>query len=279
MRRSLLTTSLFLLAVPVAAQSGTTVWSMRMDLADSMQSKVGGLSVIDMRWTLATDGTRLGFQVDFGPEMAAAMPNMDFSAMRMQAVIHPGGDSVSVGVVLPPEIAASMGGGIGLRLDMAIPDTIRNPAMPDLDSLMATNQGQQPSVVNTGRRSTVAGIACEEWEVTPQQPDSMPLSGKMQMCLTDQVPALRAFTALFERYMPDLGVDFGEMKEMGRKWFGGRDLVAIRTVIGDNQDIVVQLESATSTAPDASFFVLPEGLQPFPIDMFKGMAAGMQRGT
>jgi hypothetical protein len=227
--------------------------------------------------TLATDGERLGMQIDFGDGM---VPGVDLSSMRLQAVIHAGGDSASVGIVLPPDVAAQMGGGIGLRLDLAIPDTIRHSAMPNIDSIMAAEQGDEPEVVNTGRTSTVAGVTCEEWELTSQNQDSIPFGGKIGMCLVEQLPALRAFTSLFEKYLPDLGVDFGEMKERGRKWFGGRDLVAIRTIMGDNQDMVVQLESSSGTAPDASFFVLPEGLQPFPLEALKNMAGGaMQTGT
>lgn len=280
MRRLPLTVLTLLLAVmPLQAQSGTTVWSMRMKMPDSLQAKAGGLSEIDMRWTLGTDGDRLGFQMDFGEGMATAMPGIDLSSIRMQAVVHSGGDSASIGIILPPEIAAAMGGGIGMRLDVAIPDTLPGFPMPNLDSLMNAQQGDQPTVTNTGRTATVAGISCEEWEMTPKQSDSLPFSGKISMCLAESVPAMRAFTSLFERYMPSMGFDFSEMKEMGRKWFGGRELVAIRTVIGDNQDIVMQLESSTNKAPDASFFTLPDGLSPFPMEMIKGMAQGMQQDS
>ena len=108
----------------------------------------------------------------------------------------------------------------------------------------------------------------------PETPsDSTPFGDKIQMCLTQSVPALRAFTTLFEKYLPEMGVDFSEMKEMGKKWFGGRDLVAVRTVMGE---IVIQLESTSNTAPDASFFTLPDGLQPFPVEMLKAMIPATQ---
>jgi hypothetical protein len=189
--------------------------------------------------------------------------------VRVNAVVHSGGDSVSIGMILPPELAAQMGGGIGLRMDMAIPDSLTGFPAPNVDSIMEANQGDQPDVVNTGRTSTIAGITCQEWEVTPKVvSDSMPFGEKMQMCVTESVPALSAFTSLFEKYMPNMGVDFGEMKKLGRKWFGGRDVVAIRSVVGE---IVVQLESSSNTAPDPSFFVLPDGLQPFPVEMLKAM--------
>jgi hypothetical protein len=86
-----------------------------------------------------------------------------------------------------------------------------------MDSLMNANQGEEPKVVNTGQKSTVAGISCEEWEVSAMVPsDSAPFGDKIKLCLAESVPALRAFTSLFEKYMPDLGVDFGEMKQLGK---------------------------------------------------------------
>jgi hypothetical protein len=271
-RLSLFALTFASLTVALPAQSGTTVWSMRMKMPDSLAAKAGGLSEIDMRMTLATDGRRLGFQVDLGDAMAAAMPGVDLSSVRFNAIVHADGDSASVGIILPPELAASMGGGIGLRIDAAIPDTIPGVNVPDMDSLMNANQGEEPKVVNTGQNSTVAGISCEEWEVSAMVPsDSAPFGDKIKLCLAESVPALRAFTSLFEKYMPDLGVDFGEMKQLGQKWFGGRDLVAIRTVMGENGEIVVQLESSSNAAPDASFFTLPDGLQPFPLEMLKAM--------
>src|SRR5690606_9963148 len=195
-----------------------------------------------MRLTLATDGSRLGMQVDFAESMSMAMPNIDLSAIRVNAVVHPGGDSVSVGVVFPPELAAMTGGGIGFRMDLPIPDTVRNLPGPDVDSMMSA---ETPKVTNTGRTSIVAGINCEEWELTPAQPsDSTPFNGPMKLCLAESVPGLKAFSALAEQYLPDFGFDFSAMKEMGRKWFGDRDLIAIRTVMGAADDMVVQLESS-----------------------------------
>lgn len=278
MRAALIAATLLLVA-PLAAQSGTTVWSMRMKLPDSTRAKAGGLSEIDMRMTLATDGNRLGMQIDFAEGMATAMPGFDLSSIRVNAIVHAGGDSASVGVILPPELAAMMGGGIGMRLDVPVPDKFDGLPVPNLDSIMEANQGEEPNVTNTGRTSTVAGVSCEEWEMTSRTPsDSTPFDDRVQLCLAENLPAMRAFTSLVEKYLPDLGVDFSEFKERGKKWFGGRELTAIRMVMGANQEMVLQLESSTSTAPDASFFTLPEGLQPFPIEMIKGMIPAT-RGT
>ena len=278
MRATLIAATLF--AAPLAAQSGTTVWSMRMKLPDSAQAKAGGLSELDMRMTMATDGSRLGMQVDFAESMATAVPGVDLSTVRLNAVVHANGDSASIGIIFPPELAAQMGGGIGLRVDMAIPDKFDGVPVPNIDSMMAANQGQEPTVTNTGRRSTIAGVSCEEWEVTPKVPaDSTTFGGKMHLCVAESLPGMKAFNSLVEKYLPDVGIDFSEFKERGKKWFGGREMTPIRMVMGEAQEMVFQLESSTTTAPDASFFVLPEGLQPFPMEMIEAFTAGMKQGA
>jgi hypothetical protein len=276
MRSTLLAASL-LLAAPLAGQSGTTVWSMRMKMPDTLSARAGGLSEIDMRMTMATDGERLGMQVDFAETMASAVPGFDLSAIRFNTVVHGGGDSVSIGIILPPEMAAMTGGGIGMRLDMAIPDKLEGFPVPNFDSLMAENQGEEPVVTNTGRTMMVAGVRCEEWDITPQQPaDSIPFGGAMHLCVAENIPAVKAFTTVAEKYLPDMGFDFGKLKERGRKWFGGREMTAIRMVMGHDEEIVFQLESSSNTAPDPSFFTLPDGLEPFPIEMVKAMIPGSQ---
>jgi hypothetical protein len=68
--------------------------------------------------------------------MSTAMPNIDLSAIRINAVVHPGGDSVSVGMVFPPEMAAMTGGGIGFRIDTSIPDGVGKLPRADVDSIM-----------------------------------------------------------------------------------------------------------------------------------------------
>jgi hypothetical protein len=250
---------------------------MRMKMPDTLSARAGGLSEIDMRMTMATDGERLGMQVDFAETMATAITGFDLSAMRLNAVVHSGGDSVSIGIIMPPEMAAMTGGGIGMRLDMAIPDKLEGFPVPNFDSLMAENQGEEPVVTNTGRTMMVAGVRCEEWDITPQQPaDSIPFGGAMHICVAENIPSVEAFTTVAEKYLPDMGFDFGKLKEQGRKWFGGRELTAIRMVMGHDEEIVFQLESSSNTAPDPSFFTLPDGLQPFPVEMVKAMIPGSQ---
>lgn len=261
-----------LLAAPLAAQSGTTVWSIRMPIPDSLQGQTMGLTDVDLRLTLGTDGRRVGMQFDFGEAMAAALPTMDVSAMRIQATTSAGGDSVSIGVVLPPELAAMMGGGIGMRLDLAIPDSLDLRGW-DLDSLVEANQREQPKPINTGRTDTVAGIACEEWRIPTEPTAETPNPVPAHLCLATSVPALSAFNTAVERQLPGFAGRFAQWKTAAREWFGGRDLVVVRSVIGEDEPIVVQLESVSAAAPDPSFFTLPMGLNPLPLDFVKGIAA------
>src|SRR5690606_16782708 len=104
--------------------------------------------------------------------MIAAFPTMDLSGVRLVAVVPVSGDSFHVGVVMPPEIAAQMGGGMGFRIDGAIPDSIPMPGgfdslMTEMDSITdAQREHLTDSWKDTGRRSTVGGSACEEWTMT-----------------------------------------------------------------------------------------------------------------
>lgn len=270
MRRLLLAGSL-LIAPPLAAQAGTMTWSLRGDLPDTARA-MAGLSEFELVFTIATDGTRLATQMTVGPTMAAAIAGMDLTTARLQAVTNVAGDSLSIGVVMPPELAAQMGGAIGFRIDMAIPDSFPMPAM-NVDSILeAADEGEMPRVTDTGRTDTVAGIACELWTMEPPL-DSMPNdSTTITMCMAEPSPVMTAISDFMRERVPNFGFDLDEMKEAGKRFFGGRELVPVMVVMDlGNQEIVMRLMSISEAAPDASLFTLPDGLEPFPIEMFQGM--------
>lgn len=268
MRRLLLAGSL-LLAPPLAAQAGTVTWSLRGNVPDTVRA-MAGMSEFELFGTFATDGSRLAGQFTVGPAMAASVMAFDLTTARLQMVIDAEGSAVSLGVVLPPELAAQMGGAIGFRLDLPIPDSLPLPV--NIDSLMTANEDREPEVTNTGRGDVVAGIPCEIWTMTPPA-DSMPAdSMTMTLCLAEPVPAMRAINDAVERHLPRFGVDLEEMKAAGRKYFGGRDLMPIRIEMAFGTGrVVMQLESVSTDAPDGSLFTLPDGLEPFPLEMFQGM--------
>ena len=271
MRRLLLAGSL-LVTAPLAAQAGTATWSVRTTLPDTLQA-TAGFSEVELLFTTATDGERLGFQMTVGPTMAASFVAMDLSTARFQVVTNAAGDSLAMGIVMPPDLAAQMGGGIGFRIDMAIPDSVPVPfAGMNMDSLMSAPEAETPSVINTGRTDTVAGLGCEIWTMSGPT-DSIPVdSVAITTCLAEPTPALTAISELMLKRLPKLGLDIEQMREMGRKYYGGRELVPIRMVLSiGTMEFVMQLESLSETSPGQSFFTLPEGLQPFPIEMFTGM--------
>jgi hypothetical protein len=275
--RRLLLAGLFLVAPPAAAQAGTVVWSLRGTLPDSMPPVAAGLSEIDLMFTFATDGSRLGMQMTIGPIMAASVVAMDLSTARIQVVTNAAGDSLAIGVVFPPEISAQMGGGIGYRLDFEVPDSFAFPVL-GLDSLLAAASEDDvdgPEAINTGQTDTVAGIPCEIWTMATGD-DSSPGLPMITMCLAESVPALTAINDLTKRLLPDFGFDLEELQTRSWNHFGGRELIPVRMMIGDDgEQFVFQLEQASSEAPDAAFFTLPEGLQPFPIEALQGMMGGM----
>lgn len=271
--RRLLLAGLLLAAPPVAAQAGTMVWSVRGNLPDTVET-MAGLSEFELVFTVGTDGARLGTQMTVGPTMAAAIAAIDLTTARFQAVVNAAGDSLSLGVVLPPDLAAQMGGSIGFRLDIAIPDSLPLPVPTmNIDSLLeAADEGVMPQVTNTGRTDTVAGVPCEIWTMQPAL-DSLPAdSMAITMCLAEPSPVMTAINDLMRERVPSIGLDLDEMKEAGKRFFGGRELVPVMMVLDiGGQDVVVRLMSVSAEAPDPSFFTLPEGLQPFPIEMFQGM--------
>jgi hypothetical protein len=282
--RRLLATAL-LLSLPVgsiAAQQGTAVWQMRMQLPDSIAAQTGGMSTIDMRFTAAADGDLAGFQVDFGPEMNVTGPMpIDLSQIRIQAVMNAATDSVAIGIVLPPEIAAMAGGGIGFRLDFAMPTPDAIGAMiPDslLDQMRTAAEKDESGAENTGVTSVVAGITCEEWIFTP--PPSGDQDQVIRMCLAESPPAMKAFSDIFNRMVPEAQNPLAEFRKMGQERFGGRDMTAMRTTMTGTLNMTVELLSLSNDSPGPSFFALPIDLQPFPIEMFQGMAAAaLQQGT
>lgn len=271
--RRLLLASLMLVTPPLAAQAATMTWAIRGSVPDTVQA-MAGLSEFEFILTFGTDGARLGTQMTIGPTMAAGVVAMDLTSARVQAVVNAAGDTLSIGIIVPPELGAQLGGTIGYRLDLPIPDSLALPTGGfDLDSLLdAVDEGEQPRVTNTGRTDTVAGVACEIWTMQPPL-DSMPSdSTEITMCLTEPTAAMNAINDLTQSRLPNFGFDLEEMKAAGARFFGGRELVPVLVVVGTgDQHVTFRLMAISDAAPDPSFFTLPAELEPFPLAMFQGM--------
>jgi hypothetical protein len=261
------TLALLLSPVGLAAQAGSATWMIRGAVPDSITQATGGaLSTFDLVMTMGTDGRRVGMLMTPGPDMTAGSLAMDLSTMRIQVIMGTARDSMSIGVSLPPDVAAMMGGGLGFRMDFAVPDSLPIPFDPD-----TIPTGPRPTYVNTGATDTVAGLGCEVWTMTSPA-DSSGTGGDLEMCLAPQPAAFKAFkTALGGRF-EQLTSQLAKLaREQGDNPFTGRDLMAVRFRMTGEANVIVELQSISDAAPDASFFLLPAELQPFPMEMLQGM--------
>lgn len=231
---------------------------------------------------MTTDGDRVALQFDPGPESIASVAEMDISMARAQLVFHSGSDSVTFAMILPPDLAAMTGGDVGFRIDAAIPDSGFARSVNYDSLLQASRDDPENTAVNTGTVSTVAGIDCEEWLIgLPQVVDSVanPFS-PIRMCVAEEDGASRAVNDVWHRLMARFGVSEQFLRAGARTWFGDREMVAIRTVVGDDENFVLELESSEA-GTNPAYFTVPDGLTPFPADMLTGMiqAQMQQQGT
>lgn len=268
-----------------AQGGGVSVWSMHGTLPDTVQKAARGmLSTIDLRMTMATDGQRVSLLIAPGPEMIAASLTTDLSTVRMQVVASSTDDTVHIGVVLPPDIAAMMGGGIGFRLDLPLTaDFIKGLAADSMIEAMTmkadslNSDATKPDFHNTGRSDIVAGVPCEIWTVT----GGTDTSDTMEMCLAAKPPAMQAMSnAMGTRFVPITSA-FEKLGSERENPFGDRNLMAVRFRMLGDADFTFELVSLSKDAPAATFFELPPGLEPFPMEMLQGMtgAVGQSTGT
>jgi hypothetical protein len=236
--------------------------------------------MMDIRMTAATDGPLTGFQLDFGPEMVlGANVPFDFTQMRVQAILNAVTDSLSVGIIIPPELAAMAGGGIGFRFDLAIPDPeALREMIPDslVGEIEQATEEDGARFENTGTTAVVAGVACEEWLVTPIQEDEV---GRVRMCLAEPPAAMRTLLDSYKQFLPDADNPFSALLTKGRQRFGGRDLLAMRVMIEGVNPMTFEVISISDTSPGVGFFELPIDLEPFPIEMVKAMAGAAGTAT
>jgi hypothetical protein len=136
----------------------------------------------------------------------------------------------------------------------------------------------KPEWKDTGRRSTAGGLACEEWTMTVD-PKDFPAADttspqepvEMQFCLAPQGPLMAAWTEWAKRRLPQFMKNYEKLREEGMAQFGGREMVPLRMEMTGPLAMKLELVSMSDQAPDATFFRLPDGLQPFPMEMFRGM--------
>lgn len=257
-------------ASPAAAvaQQGTVSYSIRASLPDTMASVVNGMKELDLQVTLAFGSSRAAFTLAAGPAMQWA-GNIDLSQARVLGVLNRSGDSLTMAVLLPQEIAMMMGGSPGIRMDL--PLSTMNGGAIDTDSLL--REEQEAKYENTGRRDTVAGRSCELWNVTsPTAPRPM------EMCVAEAHPVAKRMFDWSDKVGP-LSNAMTEIQEASRKRFGGRDMMVLRMRYSDGSDsFTMEMLDITEGEPDAGFFLIPEGLQVIGADLIQGMIQQQSTG-
>ncbi len=256
------------------AAPGTAVMRMRItmptpDSTATAPSVSLPFDELEMQLTYATDGQQLAMQMQFGEAMN--MPGMALGEMLFHAIWNPTTDSVHVGVLMPADLVAQMGGGIGFRLDLAMPDSVALPGGIG-DSLTAVLDTITMSGRDLGRTSTVGGVPCEEWEMFTG-------ADTAQVCLAPTPPAIAAANRLLTTIPGMQAFGVAGLTERQRALFGGRDLMPLRLMMGrDGARIEMELLSSNTGMPDATLFVLSPDLDPFPIEMITGLMSQMGAG-
>jgi hypothetical protein len=246
---------------------------MTMKLPDSLKAAGSLGGKFDMQMTAMTDGHRVAMEMI--PNIS--MPMM--AGMRMKYVFAIGGDTMHVGILLPPEMAAATGGGSGMRMDM--PMSMMGAGNPLLGSIMdsirkamtdSLGKGMpQPLYRSLGISSIVAGLRCQEWE-------ALAMGDTTRVCVIPTPPALVALLAQFKMVtgLQSMMAQFPGMAEMEEQAFGGQRMTAIRMVMAKS-GMRMELTNFTPGVPDAALMELPDGLQPMPMPAMPIKPGGSDR--
>ncbi len=206
-----------------------------------------------LRFSLGSDGTLLAahaeLAVDPDSPQAAAL-----AGARLMAAWKFDADSLGVAMSVPasmrPLLAAMLAPEAGAppegyHMTMKLPDL--ESAIKDQADKIDSDAADDFTSVALGTRSTVGGIACEEWRITSPRDTTT-------VCATESdAPEL----ALIEWFMKRTGAR-NAADDMTKRLFGGRKLTPIRAVAGDGS-FRMELERASAAAPPAAFFAIPAG--------------------
>ena len=251
-------------AVPAAAQ-GTAVIAIDGAIPDSLRTGPAAAlpPSFDMRFTVAFDGKQFGMQRELGDQMQAGLGEQ-MAGFRVVALWRNGVDSLHIGILLPPELSAMTGGGAGFRIDMPV------PSVPD--SLI---DGSDTTMTWTDlkRTAVVAGVTCHEWQGVAKA-DTVdfcvaPVTDAALEQALGNVRGLPAFRALVGNATPST-----RNGKLGPE--GG---MPIRMVSRGPNAVRMELQQWIPGMPDASLFKMPEGLEPFPMEMLQGLTGTVPTET
>jgi hypothetical protein len=264
------------MASPLTAQrapAGTAVFQMTVRLPDSLKAKVPLGDSVSIQFTIATDGTR--FAVGIVPGTMGSMPMLD--GLSVKTIYNTGVDSLHVGILMPPSLAAMSGGGPGMRIDvsMATIDSAITSVTGKVDSSMTHAMDSvmthmpAPVMHSLGTTSTVAGIQCENWETitaTDTVSTCVIPTPPMLQALQDQMTQKAGLGKLLNKYP--------QLAQMQAQAYGGRHMTPIRMSY-PRTGMHMELVSFTPGTPDAAQFELPAGLKPMPMPSMPGKPSTM----
>ncbi len=252
------------------AQQGTITYAVRGSVPDSISARGGGIEEVDIQITAAFETGRSSFTVAAGPAMSW-VGGIDLSQARLIGLFNEGSDSITVAIILPPELASMMGGAPGVRVDFPISEMSASSKF-DSDSLL--HEEQNTRYENTGRTDMVAGRSCEIWHVTAPT-----AKAPLEMCLAEAPPLATRMYEFGSKAGP-LSSIMSEMQEASRKRFGGKDKLMVRMKYTEGDDsFTIELVDLTDGKPDAGFFQVPEGLQVIGSDLIQGMIQAQTSGS
>ncbi len=231
------------------------------------QAPMAAGSMPTVRFTLGSDGKRLGAQVELVVDPASEEAAM-LAGTRMIAGWTVDSDSVSIAMSIPepmrPLLSSMLAPGVatppmGYQVSFKLPDV--EDAVKERTDKFDDDATDDVSAVSLGTKAVVGGIPCEEWRVTSPRDTATVCAAESSL------PGMAMFDWLVQRTDTRDAVD-----GMAKRLFGGRKLIPIRAVASDGS-FRIELEQAVASPPPASFFAVPAGYHimdagalPFPSD-------------
>lgn len=206
------------------------------------------------RLELGSNGRQFGMQFSIQPEGMPTELAM-LADTRVQLVWQNGADSAQFAVNVPaairsmaasmlaPELVATPPA--GYHVTMKVPD-MDSLITANLDSAKGTDSGPDMVTRNTGTKSKVAGIECENWEMLSP-------SDSIDICVVESSSASFAMGSwLAKRFKLDEAMKRGNAKKL----FDGKTMIPVRAVARDGS-FTMALVSTSNSAPGAAFFAVP----------------------
>jgi len=260
---------LFAAASPLAAQAvvGTVEFTTSIHVPESAGVPVPGGTFVTMQLTAMSDGHRIAMEI-----LPTILSSPMMNGMLVKMIFTLGSDSIHMGIIFPPAIAAASGGGAGMRMDGPI--SMLGAGNPMLAGIMDSvgkamkdslaKGGARPSWRPLGTTSAVGGISCQEWE-------SVVMGDTTRTCVIPTPPGLQAIQDQFKA-MAGTATLMGQipgLAEMEKDAYGGRAMTPIRS---DNPKTHMHMEFVKYTpgTPDPARMELPAGLTPMPAGMSGG---------